>query len=554
MRLSRSLFSTLRDRPSGAHPPGQAALLRAGMIQELAPATHAFGPLALRVLGRVEGFLRAELASLSPGEVSAPLLLPAGEVHDGISTDPIELRDRRGTALRLDRTASPALLAYLDGQVDSYRQLPTRALSVGRRPRDPGAGARTRIGALESAVLEVLCADLDEGAALETRRALGAAVRATAATCGLGVVGAEDLEGIERFLAPTTAGETVVAVSSDRSYAATRACARADLTPSPADERIPMRRVETPGARSIEQLRRYLPDVPPPRMLKTMLYRTDAGDVVAALVRGDREIDAGKLRRHLDAEEIALADPLTITQVTGAEPGFAGPVGLPEQVRVVADLSVADLTGFACGANETDVHLADVWFERDLPLPEVADIDAIRPGDPAPGGGEIELLAAIDVGAVSPRGPLGVEHVTERGELQRAHISTLSVDLTRFLLALAEQHVSERGLRWPLPVAPYPVEVIQVRGDDPDQADLATALVAELAAIDIDVLWDDRDARAGVKFNDAELVGIPIRVVVGRGAAEGRVEVRWPDDDREGAVVHAAEVAPRISERVSRGS
>ncbi len=559
MRLSRTLIATRRNPPADAASPAHGALLRAGLIHEVDPGVHVHAPMLRRVVDRLRAVLRDELWCLEPDEVATPSLVPADLAGAGGGPAGLALRDARGTALHLTASATGAVVHYVAARLDSYRQLPVRVVTCGRRFRDAAPGQRSQLGAREATVLEVLALDADEHAVAGSWARLRDGLVRALERCELDVelvraspAAAGDPPSL-RLVATTDEGATRALVSDAGGYAALPTVARSDIPPPPpAPPAGEMRAVPTPGARTIGELRDILPDVPVARMLKTVLYLTGDGVVVAALCRGDRGIDEVKLSRHLGGVEVGLADEATVREITGAEPGFAGPVGLPGSARVIADRSVADLGTVVCGANTSDQHLVDVRLGRDLPDPELADLDAVGPGDVSPDGGRLREVRGHTVGEITPLGPVEATFVTEDGDQREALACAARVDLERVLVACVEQHGDPDALRWPLAIAPHAVTLIQARADDPAQTDLAGDLYARLGAAGIDVVWDDREARIGVKFNDAELVGVPIHVVVGRDAAAGRVELRLPDAQRRGAVVPADEAVERIVETVDR--
>lgn len=557
MRLSRTLLATRRDAPTDAATPAHATLLQAGFVHELDPGIQVHAPMLRRVIQRLRAVLRDELRRLEPEEITTPSLVPADLAAGDLATADLTVRDTRGAALGLTASATGAVVDYVAGRLTSYRQLPVHVATWGRRFREAPPGQRSQLAAREATVLEVLAFDADEPAMTASWAGLRDGVVRALERCDLDVLvvraspsGAGDPPTL-RLVATTDEGDTRVLVSETGEYAALPAVARGRVPPPPpAPAGEEMRAVSTPGARTIAKLRAALPDVPEARMLKTMLYLTADGAVVAALSRGDREIDEVKLSRHLGGVEVGLADAATVREVTGAEPGFAGPVGLPGSVRLVADRSVADLGTVVCGANATDEHLVGVRFGRDLPEPELADLDAVGPGDAAPDGGRLHEVLGYTIGEIVPLGTVESSFVTEESDQRHALACAARVALERVVVACVEQRGGTDALRWPPAIAPHAVTLIQARADDAAQATLADDLHARLDAAGVDVLWDDRDVRIGVKFNDAELLGVPIDVVVGRDAAEGRVELRLAEAGRDGVVVSADEAVERIVEAV----
>lgn len=509
-RLSRLLATTRREPPADAATAHDALLVRAGLLHREEAGTVLLAPLLVRTFRRVEAVAREELDRAGGQEIRLPLADPPDAPR----------------------------AAFVGGQLLSYRQLPLVLYEVATRPR---AEPAPRLGLLhlrEGTAVTAWSYDLDAAAADDTAGRLAGACARVLERCGLACLPAEDM-GTTALVTPCDAGDEVVAVSDAGAYRALEGVARAALAAPARPEAAPVARVDTPGATTIAALRAFVPDVPPERTVKTLLYgvlTADGAEVVAVLCRGDRSVHEGKLAHALAARELAMADAATVRATTGAEPGYAGPVGLPDDVRVVGDVALADVQGFVCGANAEGVHLRDVWWGRDVALPTLLDLDAPRPGDPAPDGGALELVRGVRVGHVTT----GSADVTTTvagpaGNQQAVHTGGAALRVEPLVAAVVERHHDDAGICWPAPVAPHGVAVVTVRPDDPTQARLAGQLLERLAEEGVDALWDDRDLRAGAKFADAELLGIPWRVTVGRDASEGLVEVA---DRRGGAVRH----------------
>lgn len=539
-RLSTHLIATRREPPADARAPGHGLLVRAGQLQQRAPGVVTVGPLLHRTLRRIKALIRAELDEAGGQEISL-----AGEQAEAESNGP-------------GRTAGAA--AFVAEGVDSHRQLPQLIYQLARARRDE---PRPRSGLLhprESILAVAWIFDVDEDAAGASRERLTAACARVTARCGVDVVRADvasrDGRRVDdQVVALTEAGDDVVAVSDAGPYAAAVATARASLAPPPAPEGdAPMREVATPGATTLAALQAFVPDVPPERAVKTLLYHAllPHGDhqLVAALCRGDRSLDEAKLARACGAAEVGMADTASVEQATGAAVGYAGPVGLPADVRVVADPALADVEAFVCGANRTDAHLRDVRWGRDVALPELADLDAVRDGDSAPDGGTLQLRRGLEVGRVAMLGTgdseaAGLAAAGPDGRDHPVWTTSCALDVSRLAASVVEQHHDERGIVWPTAIAPHTVVVVTVRAGDEAQERLAATICQDLDAAGVDVVWDDRDDRAGVKFADAELLGFPWRVTCGRDAADGLVELTERGGDTD--VVDAGEAVRRVA-------
>jgi prolyl-tRNA synthetase len=565
-RLSTQLIATRREGPAEAQAPSHTLLVRAGMLQQAGSGLFVLGPLLMRVVNRLAAIIREELAALGCQEVRFTHLQPpepwkdSGRWETLTATDPIMLRvrDRSGAELGLGPTHEEQATLFAAERVFSHRQLPQVVFQLATKFRDE---ARPRAGLLrtrEFTMQDAYSFDVDEDAAGVTYERMGAAYERIFARCGLDVVRADADVGAmggrrsAEFLAPAAVGEDFVAVSDAGGFRANTEVARVALRAPERPEPRPMSRIATPGATTMDALVQHVPDVPTARMVKTLLYGvvTDAGaEVVAAVCRGDRTIDERKLARALGARELTLADAATVRAATGAAPGYAGPVGLAGHVRVLADHAVADVHGFVCGANADDAHLRDVWWDRDVALPELADLDRVEDGDPAPDGGTITIGRAIEAGHIFMLGTryaeaLGLAVAGPEGVERPVWMGSYGIGLERLAAALVEQHHDDAGIAWPTAVAPHTVVVVTVRAGDETQDTLAERVLGDLLAAGVDAVWDDRDARAGVKFADAELIGFPWRITVGRDAPEGRVELTPRAGD--GEVLSSAQAVARV--------
>lgn len=549
-RLSTQLIATRREAPADAQAVSHQLMARAGMLQQAGAGLFTVGPLLLRVLQRIEGVIRSELDAIGCQEVRFTHLQPpepwqrSGRWEHMTVVDPIMLRteSRTGAEFGLGPTHEEQATLFAAEQISSHRQLPQIIYQIATKFRDE---PRSRSGLLrtrEFTMKDAYSFDVDEQAAGDTYHRLAECYERIFSRLGLDVLRADADVGAmggklsAEFLAPASIGEDFVAISDGGKYRANVEVARAELDPPEHPPEKPMAAVDTPGATTMDALAGYVPDVPPERMIKTLLYQvtTTGGEhqLVAALARGDRSIDEDKLARAVDAADIAMADAETIRAATGAEPGYAGPVGLSGDVRLVGDHAVADVQGFVCGGNATDTHYRDVWWSRDAVLPELADLDRIADGDRAPDGGTVAISRAIEAGHVFLLGTRYTEPealdfaVTgEDGQARPVWMGCFGIGVERLAAALVEQHHDEAGIVWPTAVAPHTCAVVPIRADDEVQRPLAEQVAARLDEAGVDVVLDDRDARPGVKFADLELIGIPWRITVGRDAGDGRVEL-----------------------------
>jgi len=548
MRLSQQLFVTLREDPADAEVRSHALMARAGFLHKLAAGIYVYGPMLWRVLRRIETIVREEHDRAGCQEMLMPAMQPAElwhesgrwerYVNDGIL---FHFADRRGAEVCLGPTHEEVITQFVGSRVQSYKQLPLILYQIQTKFRDE---IRPRFGLMrgrEFIMKDAYSFDATPEGMQRSYERMREVYRAIFSRCGLRFTpveadsGAIGGSGSEEFMVDAETGEDAIAVCRATGYAANleKAVSRIALPPEPREE-LPMHKEATPEARSCEDLRTLFPELPLERMLKTVLYRAVSGDeeqTVAVMCRGDREINEVKLLNHLGCTALELADEERVRAATGAEPGFAGPLGLDPSVRLLADHSVVGVRGFLCGGNETGTHYLDVYFGRDLPQPETADFGLVQAGDrTVEGEGEIEITRGIEVGHIFQLGTkyseaMGALFVDERQQRRPLWMGCYGIGVSRVAAAAIEQNHDRNGMIWPLPIAPYAVHLIQMKVGDEAQDALAAGLHDRLERSGVDVLWDDRrKVSPGAKFKDADLIGMPLRIVVGRDAAERRVE------------------------------
>jgi prolyl-tRNA synthetase len=532
--LSRSFVRTLREDPADAEVPSHRLLVRAGMIRRVAAGGHAWLPLGLAVLRNVERVVREEMDRIGAQEMRFPSLLPAEPFRrsgrfDEYGPELLRVTDRRGAELLLAPTHEELFALLAAAELGSYKDLPLSLYQVQTKFRDEPRPRSGLLRAREFLMKDSYSFDLDETglaasyaahreAYLRIFARLGVDVRVVAAHSG-----AMGGSASEEFLAPAPVGEDTFASCPACGYAA-----NVEVVPSPAGVPAarpgPLRELDTPDTPTIEALATHL-GVPASATLKNLLVL--AGDQLVALgVPGDRAVDLRRVENALGPVRL-----LTDADFAGRPElarGYVGPQGM--SFRYVADPRVAAGTAWITGANTPGRHAADVVAGRDFPVPEHLDLVAVRDGDPCPRcGGPLALERAVEVGHVFRLGTrytdaIGLDLPGPDGTPVRPLMGSYGIGLSRVVAVIAEQHHDERGLAWPREVAPYEVHLVPVgRGD---QLAYARSLAQRLEAAGLRVLLDDRDASAGVKLTDAELLGMPWMVVVGRRAADGVVEVR----------------------------
>ncbi len=543
MRWSRQLLPTLREAPLEAEIPSHQLLLRAGLARRLGAGLYTFLPAGLRALRKVEQIIREEMDRAGALEVLMPALQPTdlwartGRLET-LRDVMFHVRDRQERDLVLGPTHEEVITDLVAREINSWRQLPRTFYQIQTKFRDE---IRPRFGlmrAKEFIMKDAYSFDADEAGADASYRAMYSAYERIFQRCGVRTkaveadTGAMGGKSSHEFMVLAESGEDGLVECERCAYAANRERAESATAPRIEwpEDRAPAEIVATPGARTIEQVSQYL-DVAPSRLVKTLIYLADSRPI-AALVPGDRELNEIKLRRATGAEALTLADDATIERVTGAPVGFAGPIGL--NVPIWADLWLRGGRGLIAGANRADAHVVHVDFERDVGELAFADLAFARGGDPCPrcSDGVLREQRGIEVGHVFRLGTkysraLGAEFLDESGVRKPVIMGCYGIGVTRTLQAVIEQNRDEQGIRWPISVAPWSVEVVVVNLQNAACVETGERLYAELGAAGLDPLLDDRDARPGVKFNDADLLGLPFRVTVGeRSLARGVVEIR----------------------------
>jgi prolyl-tRNA synthetase len=548
MRFSQVFLYTLRDVPADAEVRSHALLAQAGFIQKLMAGVYTYAPPMWRTLQKISQIVREELNAQGAQEAMLPILQPREiweestrwerYVKDGIL---FTLKDRKDSDACLGPTHEEVVTTMVKRAVRSYKQLPLNLYQIQTKFRDE---IRPRFGLMrgrEFIMKDAYSFDVDQAGLDVAYAKMRVAYTNIFRRCGLnftivqadaGAIGGTG--GSEEFMVDAATGEDAILVCRTSGYAANveKATSRRPAVPSRGEPK-PLRRESTPGIKTVEALHGMFPDILPGQMVKTVLYVATFADKlqdVAVMMRGDRDVNEVKLANHLGALAVKLADENDVRRMTGADPGFAGPIGLRSGTRLLADRSTQGLTNFLCGANATGYHLLDVNIPRDLPQPELGDFDTAMAGDGCPiSDGTLEVTRGIEVGHIFKLGTKYSEAMkaTFIGEDGKEHpfvMGCYGIGVSRIAASAIEQNHDEKGMIWPLPIAPWHCEVVQVVFKDALQREIAEKLTAELEAAGVDVLYDDRNLSPGVKFGDADLIGLPYRITVGRDAAQGQVE------------------------------
>ncbi|MDY6914597.1 MAG: proline--tRNA ligase [Planctomycetota bacterium] len=551
MRCSQLLIPTVKEVPADAEIASHQLMIRAGFIRKLASGTYTYLPLGLRMLRKVSQIVRREMDAAGAQEILMPVLQPLELWRQtGRETDygqtMCRFTDRHGRENALAPTAEEVVTSLVAAEISSYKQLPVNLYQIGTKFRDE---FRPRFGVLRSRefiMKDAYSFDATVEALDASYQKMYDAYRRIFDRCGLSYVVVEAESGpiggaaSHEFMVPCAAGEDVIVHTEDYSYAANIEKAEVDAVCGTGETPVPpMEEIHTPDKRTIDEVCEFL-KTKPEQMIKTLVYSSGEKTLVA-LVRGDHELNESKLRRAVDALQLELAGESTIQDITGAAVGFAGPIGLKTKVHLVIDHAVAAMGAGVTGANRTDYHVKNVVPGRDFPLEGnnviVADIRNAVAGD-THGGKPLEFSRGIEVGHVFKLGTkyskqLGATFLDEAGKEQPCIMGCYGIGINRIIAAAIETGHDDAGCMLPISIAPFEVLVIPLNNDKPEVCDAAERIYDELAAAGAEVLLDDRDVRPGVKFKDADLVGIPLRVVVGeRGLKEGKVELKRRTDEK----------------------
>jgi prolyl-tRNA synthetase len=543
MRMSQTLIPTLKEAPSEAEVPSHVFMVRGGYLRKVAAGIYSFLPLGWKVIKKAEKIIREEMDRAGASEVFLPAVIPAelwqeSGRWDLYGAQLLRFKDRKGGDFVIGPTHEEVVCALVRSDVRSWRQLPLNLYQIQTKFRDE---LRPRAGLMrgrEFIMKDAYSFHVDENDAQREYKKMYEAYQRIFTRCSLAFRAVEADTGniggslSHEFQVLTETGEDAIVACDACDYAANveQAVARA---PGPAPKAAEqLKKVATPGQHTIAEVSAFL-EQPAAKLVKTLIYLVD-GQPVAVLVRGDREVNEIKLRRALEADEILLANDATVREVTGAPVGFAGPVALKTPVPIYCDLEVQALCDFVVGANAADAHLTGVNVDVDFKATAFGDYRMAAGGDGCArcADGHLHAYRGIEVGQVFFLGtkyskPMGVTFLDVDGQEKPAQMGCYGIGVTRIVAAAIEQNHDKDGIIWPVPLAPYEVAVLELQQDDDNVIATSKRLYEELLSAGIDVLYDDRDERAGVKFKDADLIGIPFRLAIGKkGVAEGVVELK----------------------------
>lgn len=548
MRFSEFGLTTLKEVPAEAEIVSHQLMLRAGLIRRLASGLFTWMPIGVRVLRKVEAIVREEMNRAGALELLMPAVQPAElwqETGRWEQYGPLLLRmfDRHQREFCFGPTHEEVITDIARRELHSYKQLPINFYQVQTKFRDE---IRPRFGVMRSRefiMKDAYSFDIDDAGLEASYQKMHAAYTAIFTRLGLDfrVVWADSGEiggnKSQEFHVIADSGEDAIAYSDEDDFASNiETAATLPATTDRAAATAALEKIPTPGIRTIDDLCKLL-KINAAETIKTLIVDGDDGPV-ALILRGDHELNAIKAQK-LDgvSSPLAMADAGTIKQATGSEPGSLGPVGIT--LPVYFDHAVATMADFSCGANEVEQHFTGVNFGRDLPDPDTVDIRNIVAGDPVPGGkGEVKIARGIEVGHIFQLGTkysdsMGATVQDQDGKDRKMPMGCYGIGITRIVGAAIEQNHDDNGIIWPEPLAPFDVVLVPINMQRSEICrDGAEKLYAELQDLGLDVLYDDRDVRPGVKFADAELLGIPHRIVISeRGLAEDELEYRHRRDE-----------------------
>ncbi len=547
MRWSRALIPTLKETPADAVAPSHVLLLRAGMVRQLGAGAYTYLPLGLRVLRKAIRVIREEMDATGALELLMPALQPVelwkeSGRYEAYGDLLMKLTVSKSHAMALGPTHEEVITDLTRDLIRSYKQLPVTLYQIQTKFRDE---PRPRFGVVRTR--EFLMKDAYSlGASVEQLNqsydAMYEAYCRVFDRCGVPYVVVEAESGpiggesSHEFMIPCSTGEDTVIQCSACGYAANQeraaigagtrseAGSKADL-PAP-------QKVATPNRRTIREVCEFL-GVPETSSAKLLVYLAD-DKPVAALLRGDHELNEAKLRRAFGATTLVAADALQVEKATGAPLGFLGPIAI--KIPMLVDRAIAVLETVVVGGNEVDIHLTGVVPGVHFPVDGALDLRNAQAGDPCPRCGQaLQVTAGLEIGHVFKLGTkyskaMGATYLDESGQEVEVIMGCYGIGVNRIIAGAVEARNDKGGILWPLAIAPYEVVIVPLQVKNEQVMSQATALEQELEAAGIDVLTDDRDQRAGVKFNDADLIGVPLRVVIGeRGLKDGTIEIKWRD-------------------------
>ncbi|MBU3912237.1 MAG: proline--tRNA ligase [Candidatus Omnitrophica bacterium] len=550
MRWTEYFIPTLKEVPSEAEAVSHRLMIRAGLIRKLASGSYTYLPLGLSALKKVEKIIREEMDKKGAIELFLPSLQPVELWHESgrykdLGEDLIKFKDRHNRVMVFGPTHEEVITDLARNHIKSYRQLPITLYQIQTKFRDE---VRPRFGVVRSRefiMKDAYSFDRDSAGLDKSYKKMYEAYEAIFKRCGLKAIPVEADSGVmggdvsHEFMVLAESGEDLLAHCVSCGYAASMAVAEISHKPpldfargrQAASHKLkPLQEVDTPGVTTIEKVGQML-KVKPIEMVKTLIYKADE-KAVAVLIRGGHEANETKIKKYLKCARLEMADEDVIKKITGGPKGFSGPLGLKD-ARIIADSYIKGMVNFVTGANKKDKHYINTNIDRDFKISEWDDLRMITDKDKCPNCNKnIKIEHAIEMGHVFKLGlkyskAMKAEFLDEDGKLKPYVMGCYGIGVNRIIAAAIELHNDEKGIIWPLEIAPFQVLVIPINYKEEDIKRTADNIYEELSKTGIEALLDDRDESAGIKFNDAELVGIPFSIVIGaKGLKKGIVEIK----------------------------
>lgn len=557
---------TMREDPSEAEVISHKFMLRAGMIRKLASGIYSFLPLGLRCIRKVEQIVREEMNRAGAIEVLLPGVQPAelwqeSGRWDYYGKELLRFKDRHGRDFCLGPTHEEVITDLVRREVRSYRQLPLNLYQIQTKFRDE---IRPRFGLMrcrEFSMKDAYSFDVDEEGAERSYWNMYETYCRIFSRCGLKFRAVEADTGAiggsfsHEFMVLAETGEDIIFYCTKCDYSANIEKAETRTFFTYKDEKLKeIEVVDTPGMKTVEEVADYL-GVEKERIVKTLIYITDLGPV-AALVRGDHEVNEAKLKNHLGANIITMADRDKIYEITGGPLGYSGPIGI--KIKIIADNAIRGMKNFITGANMEDKHLININIPRDFHPDSFGDIRKVQPGDICPRcDGQLSMMRGIEVGHIFKLGTkyseaMKATFIDRDGKEKYMVMGCYGIGIGRTVAAAIEQNHDENGIIFPVPIAPYHVYILPINVRDSSIMEFSIQLNEKLEELGVEVILDDRDERPGVKFKDADLIGIPFRITVGEKIKKDLVELKFRRDGRT-EEVSKYDIVQRVVEEVKKG-
>lgn len=543
MRATNLYAPTLRNTPAEAEIASHQLMYRAGLIRKSAGGMYTYLPLAWRTIRKIEQIIREEMDAAGGQEIMMPILQPSELWEESgrwgaYGAEMIRVKDRHGREFCMGPTHEEMITALVRDEVRSYKQLPLMLYQIQDKFRDE---RRPRFGVMRSRefiMKDLYSFDKDIAGMNESYRKMSVAYTNIFTRCGLNFRAVEADSGAiggghsEEFTVLAPEGESRIACCDACSYAASDEKAALRPVDGAAEEALPLEKVATPDAHTIAMLAEYL-RIPVEKTIKAVAYQTEEDVLILAFLRGDHEVNEVKLANAVGAQELRMADDAAI-RAAGGWPGFMSPIGIKEGTCIVVDETAMRMHNAVSGANEQDFHYINVNPKRDFGEVTVTDIRLVAEGDlcPACSAGHLHIGRGIEAGQIFALGTkyseaMGATFLDEAGKTQPLQMGCYGIGVGRTMAAAIEQNHDEHGIIWPRAIAPYEVVVVAVNAKAEEQLTYAEEIYEELHAAGVDVLLDDRRERAGVKFNDCDLIGYPVRIAIGPKTIEnGTIEVK----------------------------